>query len=47
MIWFSALSADNASPSDSRRRSMIPGLIMWLLGVPLVVIMLLFLLRVI
>jgi len=30
-----------------RRRSMVPGLIMWLLGVPLVVIVLLFLFRVI
>ena len=32
---------------DRRRRIMIPGLIMWLLGVPLVVIILLFVFRVI
>jgi hypothetical protein len=34
-------------PLYIRRRSMVPGLIMWLLGVPLVVIVLLFLFHVI
>jgi hypothetical protein len=44
---FSELSENNEYCIDRRRQSMIPGLIMWLLGVPLVVIILLFLFRVI
>jgi hypothetical protein len=47
MTMFSKLSDHNECLIGRRRWSMIPGLIMWLLGVPLVVIILLFLFRVI